>query len=951
VAEERDITRDLPHFGDPCREAAPKPVNFEAVMDDIRNYCESGAYPYESVFCMPDMLFERGRNYMNMGFYTEAIELIKKAIAMSYGAQVERYRPHLAMSYAAIGDFSAARRYMGGGHYGGFRSTSGRYQVRINHAVGQATLARLEGDYTEAEKYYRKAKDLCQRAGKKIPSSIFINTELQFTPDLAEVLMMQGRPVEAELILRDLLHDHSWRGNAVTILMRARMMLGRIYFQQGRYKDAEVMTQSAIGGFRFNGFKCASLDLNLAHHNLAQILIAQGRSTEALEQFETIQHNLRHSPRIFEVRFANDPDWAYALIAKGNFIRAETMLSQALQDSIKQYGDGHHRAAEIRGLLAVAQHRQGKTKLAEKNFSTALPRLLQFSPSSGVQAESRGAFNRRLSRIAEAYMAFIATNQNDSEMAAQKTFPVAEAIRGQSVQQAVIATSTRIAAKDNRLGDLVRREQDAGKKIVALSAVLLNARSQSDGGTQRADDLANEIEQLHQARAVILDEIEAEFPTYAELTQPKEIPLAAVKDKLRPDEALLSFFIGDEMAFAWSVTGRGPSEFRAVKLDTVDIGEWVSGVRNSVQPPGTSLEALPEFDIQAAYRLYQTLLLPVHPSWNRAKHLIIVPHGALGHLPFGLLPTRDFLPKADEEMPFREYRQVPWLIRNHSITVLPSSGTLITLRALPKTESTRRAYAGFGDPVFSQSQAASGAKNLEPITMRAIRITGDTSLDETSLKSATLEMLRPLPDTREEVLAIANALNADLDKDVYLGMMASETNLKKLDLSNRRVLVFATHGLVPGDLDGLRQPALAFSSPSVTGDVDNDGLLTMGEIMGLRLNADWVVLSACNTAAGQSVGSEAVSGLGQAFFYAGTRALLVSNWAVESTSARMLTTALFKQQETDLNISRAEALQKSMIELMDEGVHYDRHSGKAAYAYAHPFFWAPFSLVGEGGSR
>jgi CHAT domain-containing protein len=95
------------------------------------------------------------------------------------------------------------------------------------------------------------------------------------------------------------------------------------------------------------------------------------------------------------------------------------------------------------------------------------------------------------------------------------------------------------------------------------------------------------------------------------------------------------------------------------------------------------------------------------------------------------------------------------------------------------------------------------------------------------------------------------------------------------------VIAFASHALVPYDLDGLDQPAIALSAPSVTGD-DEDGLLTMGEIMALKLNADWVVLSACNTAAAQGAGAEAVSGLGRAFFYAGTRAILASMY-VETT--------------------------------------------------------------------
>ena len=131
-------------------------------------------------------------------------------------------------------------------------------------------------------------------------------------------------------------------------------------------------------------------------------------------------------------------------------------------------------------------------------------------------------------------------------------------------------------------------------------------------------------------------------------------------------------------------------------------------------------------------------------------------------------------------------------------------------------------------------------------------------------------------------------MGADLTQDIFIGESASELQVKTMDLTDRRIIAFATHALVPGDLDGLDQPALALCSPSVTGDTE-DGLLTMGEIMKLKMNAAWVVLSACNTGAADGAGAEAVSGLGRAFFYAGTRAILVSMWPVETTSARNLT--------------------------------------------------------------
>jgi CHAT domain-containing protein len=211
-------------------------------------------------------------------------------------------------------------------------------------------------------------------------------------------------------------------------------------------------------------------------------------------------------------------------------------------------------------------------------------------------------------------------------------------------------------------------------------------------------------------------------------------------------------------------------------------------------------------------------------------------------------------------------------------------------------------------------------------------------------------MLPRLPDTADEIRSIAVALNADLTRDVFLGARASEGAVKALDLANYRVLAFATHGLVPGDLDGLTQPALALSAPDVA-DADGDGVLTMEEILGLHLNADWIVLSACNTASGQGAGSEALSGLGRAFFYAGARALLVSNWPVETTSARELTTDLFRRQRNAPALTRAKALQATMNALIDGPGYVDRATNTVVFSYAHPLFWAPFTLVGDGGGN
>ena len=184
---------------------------------------------------------------------------------------------------------------------------------------------------------------------------------------------------------------------------------------------------------------------------------------------------------------------------------------------------------------------------------------------------------------------------------------------------------------------------------------------------------------------------------------------------------------------------------------------------------------------------------------------------------------------------------------------------------------------------------------------------------------------------------IAKFLNVS-DDNLYLRERATETNVKSIDLSNSKVISFATHGLIAGEITGLAEPALVLTPPE-TGSTEDDGLLTASEITQLNLNADWILLSACNTAAGETLEAEGLSGLARAFIYAGARSMLVSHWAVESNATTKLTTGIFKELQKDPDMDRAEALQQSMLNLMTNTQNTN---------YAHPAFWAPFSLVGDG---
>jgi CHAT domain-containing protein len=419
---------------------------------------------------------------------------------------------------------------------------------------------------------------------------------------------------------------------------------------------------------------------------------------------------------------------------------------------------------------------------------------------------------------------------------------------------------------------------------------------------------------------------------------------------------MLSFYFGRRGSFVWAVPKDGPVAFAAVKVPAGEIESKVRKLREALEPNAAMISDIPAFDVALGYELYSLLLKPVEAGWKSAKSLIVVTNGALGLLPLPLLPTAPAEIKLDEEPLFASYRKVAWLARTHAVTMVPSSAALRTLRQLPPGKPARSELIAFGDPYFSQEQAAEAEKpatvqvaDASSVMTRGLPLKRRNSPKLEGVDSAELALLPRLPDTADELRSIALALQADPAKVLHLGKDANEKAVKAMDLSGFKVLAFATHGLVPGELNGLTQPALALSAPALSGD-SGDGLLTMSEILSMKLDADWVVLSACNTGAGAGAGAEAASGLGRAFFYAGTRALLVTNWSVHSQSARELVTDLFKRQADDKSLSRGEALRQAMMAMVD-GRGYTDAAGKTEFAYAHPLFWAPYTIIGDGGKR
>jgi CHAT domain-containing protein len=537
-------------------------------------------------------------------------------------------------------------------------------------------------------------------------------------------------------------------------------------------------------------------------------------------------------------------------------------------------------------------------------------------------------------------------------------FRLADMARSRKIQHALWSNSARAYLRDSELTDLARREQNLQKQITALQGALVNAVSQPtrDRDLKAIESLRSNIRQLRDARGALIAEIERGFPEYWQLVNPKPPGVYEIQDALFPSEALISIYIGRDRSFIWAVPHEGSFAFASVPIGKRDVAEMVTRVRYALRPNAKSLGEIPEFDLKTAHYIYEAFFEPVKEEWQEAKSLLVITHGPLGYLPLSLLPTELATLAAEQKIFLQKYQQIPWLVRTHAVTILPSASVLARLRSSSSLRGRgRRPFVGFGDPYFSELQAVAAAKKEEKVQMAVLdnksrfdlRGLEIVRVKTNQLDSAALELLPRLPETGDEVRSMALAMNADLSRDVFTGVQANEQQVKSMDLYSYKVIAFATHGLASGDLDGLQQPALALTSPRVAG-IEGDGLLTMGEVFGLRLNADLVVLSACNTAAGDEAEAEALSGLGRAFFYAGAKALLVSNWPVETTSAKRLTTELFKKQVENLTLSKAEALRQAMLALIDGEGYVDKESGKTVFSYAHPIFWAPFTLVGDG---
>lgn len=484
-------------------------------------------------------------------------------------------------------------------------------------------------------------------------------------------------------------------------------------------------------------------------------------------------------------------------------------------------------------------------------------------------------------------------------------FGAAQLAQRSSTARYVQQASARLGVSEgNReVQGAVRGLQDADRELRELFA----ERDASGAQNQALDE---RIASAQQRRAEAESQVAAAAPGYRQLLL-AAVDADSVARALGPQEALLTMLLGPQSGFVMAVRN-GRVEAQRIPVGEEAVAALVNRVRRSSE---IGAGGVPRFDAEAAHALHQLLIAPLGGALDGAETLVVAPDGPLLALPFGMLLAAPVQGDA--------LGAAPWLIRRHAIVHVPSPQTLVTLRAAGTGSTAPLPYVGFGD--FVPPSAPQFARSFPA--------------DRCGRDARLATGLGRLPGTRAEVTASRALLGAAADRAI-LGADFTLPNLRRQRLDQYRVVHLATHALLPGELSCLPEPSIVASPPPGAPSAD-PSFLKASEVLDLKMDADLVILSACNTGGpGGEGGGEALSGLARAFFYAGARGLMVTHWAVDDAAAALTVADTLRRQQG--GATSAASLRGAQLLILDEA------GRNLPAAFAHPYYWAPFVLIGDG---
>lgn len=560
----------------------------------------------------------------------------------------------------------------------------------------------------------------------------------------------------------------------------------------------------------------------------------------------------------------------------------------------------------------------GRTALASKNLPLALS---LFRQGAALGRERHLTFP---SGVIGEYMIAIdqaskAPGANADKLAAE-LFDASQLIQGGVTSQVVAQSFARLSAGDPRARDLIRDMQDADLKLTQLYAQRDRAAqlplAQDNGDALKKVDAA--IAETQARRAADDSAAQAASPDYARLVS-ADASVAGVEKLLGPHEALLNLTVGPKASFAVLIAQDHVKGFR-IDVTAAEFADEVAALRKTIDV--TDDGRLPVFDVALAHRIYEQLLSPVEDQLGSVNRLVVVPSGALTSLPLETLVAKDIKPVTDGN-----YKDVPFLVTRFAISYFPAPQAFVVLRQHTKPSTAPEAYIGFGD--FRPATRAQVAASFPP--------------DRCGADYSALSQLPPLPGTRKEISTVGGAIFHAPSRDIVLGADFTRARLESMDLTRYRIIHLATHAFLPSELNCRTEPLIAVSAVPGAPNVA-DAFIGLSDILGLKLDADLVVLSACNTAGPAGAGTgDSLSGLARAFFFAGARGLLVTHWSLDDNAGPLLTALTFTPSGGTQDT--AEDLRQAKLTMIQK---VGARPGAGNAFFTHPFAWAPFVLIGDG---
>ena len=914
------------------------------------------------------------------GKYAQATEIAKRSLAISEKAlgpdhpDVGISLNNLALLYQAEGRLAEAEPLLKRSlavQEKAAGSDHSRVGVSLNNL---AELYRHQGRFAEAEPLYKRSLSIIEKT--RGPEHPDVGVSLN---NLGLLYQDQGRLAEVEpLYRRSLAIREKALGPEHPDVAAVLNNLAGLYRDQGRLAEAEQLYKRCLAiDEKVRGPDHPDVGASL--NNLAVLYQAEGRLAEA-------EPLLKRSLAIRERALGpNHPDVGNSLNslaglyrARGLFAEAESVLERSLTIAEKVLGLDHpdvELSLSNLGWLAYDTSDWARAADHLRRSTSAIKRRAERSLAGDAEGPSKGeAQQRSLEFVGLVKVTHrLAAEGRGTGSPSAGMFETAQWAQGSEAAASLAQMAARSAKGTPQLAALVRERQDLVSKWRFKDKLLIAAKSEAPGkrNTEAEKALADRLAAINNRLGEIDRRLTNEFPDYAALASPAPVSVEEVQAELGADEALVLFLDTAERkplpeeTFVWVVTR---TDMRWVHSDLgtaaltrevtalrcgLDATAWEGGRERCAEALGIRADSVTRpyhplpFDHARAHQLYVALFGEVQ-DLIKGKHLLIVPSGPLTQLPFHVLVTR---PPTSSD-----HRAAAWLAREHAITVLPAVSSLKALRRVARPSAAPRPMIGVGNPLLDGPDARSAdrarlarAKQHCPETLGRWRVTvtghrASVARVETRgglADLAHLKALAPLPETADELCDVAQDVKADAARDIHLGRRATERDVKRLsasgELAQYRMIHFATHGALAGELDSTHEPGLILTPPT-TATEEDDGYLSASEVAALKLDADWVVLSACNTAAGAAKNAEALSGLGRAFIYAGARALLVSHWSVDSDATVKLVKGAVREMAHDAKVGRAEALRRSMLALIDKGRAEE----------AHPAYWAPFVLVGEG---